>query len=88
VAGSFARIFYRNAINIGLPLVVAPDAVEHIEDGAIVAVDVAAGTIVVNQRTFMSRPVPTFIQGLMDGGGLDGFVRERLAQRAGRGHER
>ena len=88
VAGSFARIFYRNAINIGLPLVVAPEAVEHIEDGAMVAVNVAAGTIVVDNRTFVSRPLPPFIQRLMDNGGLDGFVRERLAQRVGSGQER
>jgi len=87
VAGSFARIFYRNAINIGLPLIVAPDAVEHIEDGGMVAVDTAAGTIVADHRTYRSRPVPPFILGLMDSGGLDGFVRERLAQRVGSGHE-
>jgi 3-isopropylmalate/(R)-2-methylmalate dehydratase small subunit len=88
VAGSFARIFYRNAINIGLPLVVAPEAVEHIEDGAMVTVDGAAGTVVVDKRIFVSRPVPPFIQRLMDNGGLDVFVRERLAQRVGSVQER
>ncbi len=88
VAGSFARIFYRNAINIGLPLVVSPEAVDHIEGGAMVTVDTAAGTIVANHRTFVSRPVPPFIQRLMDNGGLDRFVRERLAQRVGSGQER
>jgi 3-isopropylmalate/(R)-2-methylmalate dehydratase small subunit len=88
VAGSFARIFYRNAINIGLPLVVAPDAVEHINDGMTVTVDTTAGTIVVDNRTFVNRPVPPFIQRLMDNGGLEGFVRERLAQRVGSAQER
>jgi 3-isopropylmalate/(R)-2-methylmalate dehydratase small subunit len=88
VAGSFARIFYRNAINIGLPLVIAPDAVEQIEDGAMVTVDTTAGTIVADTRTFVSRPAPPFIQRLMDSGGLDVFVRERLAQRTGSGQER
>jgi 3-isopropylmalate/(R)-2-methylmalate dehydratase small subunit len=88
VAGSFARIFYRNAINIGLPLVVAPEAVEHIEAGAKVTVDTTVGTIMVDNRTFVSRPVPPFIQRLMDNGGLDEFVRERLAQRVGSGQEK
>jgi 3-isopropylmalate/(R)-2-methylmalate dehydratase small subunit len=82
VAHSFARIFYRNAINIGLTVVVAPDAVEHIVDGTLVTVDTGAGSITAEGRRFACRPVPPFIQGLMDNGGLDHFVRERLAARA------
>jgi 3-isopropylmalate/(R)-2-methylmalate dehydratase small subunit len=82
IASSFARIFYRNAINIGLPVVIAPEAVAHIADGVMLSVDTGAGSITVEGRWYAARPVPPFIQGLMNNGGLDTFVRERLAARA------
>jgi 3-isopropylmalate/(R)-2-methylmalate dehydratase small subunit len=82
VARSFARIFYRNAINIGLAVVVAPEAVEHLASGMMLTVDTGAGIITADGLRFACRPVPPFVQGLMDNGGLGTFVRERLAARA------
>ncbi|HWE62091.1 MAG TPA: 3-isopropylmalate dehydratase small subunit [Chloroflexota bacterium] len=81
VAKSFARIFFRNAINVGLPVVIAPDAVEYIADGAWIGVDTGAGEIRCGAQVFTAQPFPPFIRGLMDAGGLDAFVRERLAAR-------
>jgi 3-isopropylmalate/(R)-2-methylmalate dehydratase small subunit len=82
VAKSFARIFFRNAINIGLPVVIAPEAVEHVADGARMVVDTDAGQVRVDSRVFAMQPLPPFIQSLVDAGGLEGFVRQRLAARA------
>jgi 3-isopropylmalate/(R)-2-methylmalate dehydratase small subunit len=79
VAASFARIFFRNAINIGLPVVIAPDAVEHIVDGARIGVDTGTGTIHSGAEVFAAQRFPPFIQSLIDAGGLEGFVRQRLA---------
>ncbi len=81
VATSFARIFFRNAINVGLPVVIAPEAVEHIVDGARVGVDTSTGTIHASTQVFIAQRFPPFIQGLIDAGGLEGFVRQRLAAR-------
>ncbi|MGH2387310.1 MAG: 3-isopropylmalate dehydratase small subunit, partial [Chloroflexota bacterium] len=71
-----------NAINIGLPVVIAPEAVAHIAAGMVLSVDTGAGSIIVEGRWYAARPVSPFIQGLMNNGGLDTFVRERLAARA------
>ncbi|HEY8283317.1 MAG TPA: 3-isopropylmalate dehydratase small subunit [Chloroflexota bacterium] len=82
VARSFARIFYRNAINIGLAVVIAPEAVAHIIGGMELIVDTEAGIITAEDCQYAIQPVPAFIKRLMDNGGLDSFVRERLAERA------
>ncbi|MGH2346499.1 MAG: 3-isopropylmalate dehydratase small subunit [Chloroflexota bacterium] len=82
IASNFARIFYRNAINIGLPVVIAPEAVAHIADGMTLSVTTGTGSITGEGRRYTARPVPPFIQGLMNDGGLDMFVRKRLAARA------
>jgi 3-isopropylmalate/(R)-2-methylmalate dehydratase small subunit len=78
VATSFARIFFRNAINVGLLVVIAPEAVVHIEDGQKIAVDTSQGQIQVGERTFAIQPLPPFVQDLISAGGLEHFVRERL----------
>lgn len=82
VAGSFARIFFRNAINIGLPILECPEAVLP---GAVakddeLEIDLEIGTIVnkTNGRTFTAQPVPEFLQQLFDAGGLVPYVRARL----------
>ena len=72
IANTFARIFYRNAINIGLPILECPEAVAGIREGDIVLCDLARGEIV-NETTgkrFQAQPFPDFIQTIIDAGGL------------------
>ena len=81
IAKSFARIFYRNAINVGLPILECPEAVDAIEAGDTVAVDTEAGTIV-NERTgeqFTAEPFPPFIAEIIEAGGLVPRTRAKLA---------
>jgi 3-isopropylmalate/(R)-2-methylmalate dehydratase small subunit len=80
VAKSYARIFYRNAINIGLPILECADAVDGTEAGDWIAVDFADGSIS-NGRTGMTHrttPFPPFIMRIIDAGGLVPYTRERL----------
>ncbi len=72
IANSFARIFYRNSINIGLPILECPEAVQNIRAGDIVSCDLTKGEIV-NETTgqkFQAEPFPAFIQKIIDAGGL------------------
>jgi 3-isopropylmalate/(R)-2-methylmalate dehydratase small subunit len=78
IARGFARIFFRNAINIGLPVVVASEAVDAIKSGDSVAVDTDLGRIYVGDRVFEIQPLAPFINELIEAGGLQGFVRRRL----------
>ena len=72
IANTFARIFYRNAINIGLPILECPEAVAGIREGDIVSCDLAKGEIVneTTGETFTAQPFPPFIQNIIDAGGL------------------
>ena len=72
VAKSFARIFYRNAINIGLPIVECPDAVDNIENGDIVSVDLETGVLYIDNKglSYKIPPFPAAIQKIIDKGGL------------------
>ena len=72
IATTFARIFYRNAINIGLPIMECPEASERIEDGDEVAIDFATGVItnVTKNETYQAAPFPSFIQEIINAGGL------------------
>ncbi|NLM45420.1 MAG: 3-isopropylmalate dehydratase small subunit [Firmicutes bacterium] len=83
IAHSFARIFYRNAINIGLPILESPEAAVRIEEGHEVKVDLAKGSIVnlTTGETFQAAPFPAFMQEIMARGGLIGYVQWRLAQK-------
>lgn len=77
IADSFARIFYRNAINIGLPVLEIGKDVEKIEAGDEIEVDMAKGEIkIVNKGlTIQTRPLPEFIQKIADCGGLINYVK-------------
>ena len=72
IAKSFARIFYRNAINIGLPILECPEAVKHIRAGDVVRCDLAKGVITdeTTGESFTAQPFPEFIQKIVDAGGL------------------
>ena len=81
IARSFARIFFRNAINIGLPLLECGEAVENTADGDILEVDLATGEIVNTTRgkTFVAEPYPDFMMGIINAGGLVEYTRKKLA---------
>ena len=72
IAPSFARIFYRNAINIGLPIMECAEAAEEINEGDEVKVDFASGEIYdkTTGKTYKSEPFPEFMQRIIDSGGL------------------
>jgi len=80
IAGSFARIFFRNSIDIGLPLLECEDAPDSINPGDTVEVDIAAGRIrnVNSGRTFTAKPYPDFMAGLINAGGLIQYTKKRL----------
>lgn len=80
IAHSFARIFYRNAFNMGLLLLEIGDDVSKIKDGDVVDVDAEAGTItnVTTGAVITVPPLSPFMRGLLDKGGLVPYVRERL----------
>ncbi|MFH1865931.1 MAG: 3-isopropylmalate dehydratase [Candidatus Eisenbacteria bacterium] len=78
VAKSFARIFYRAAINQGLVLVEAPDAVDAYGDGDEVALDVEGGKISVGGKAFSFPPLPPEILAIRDAGGLLNYARAKL----------
>jgi 3-isopropylmalate/(R)-2-methylmalate dehydratase small subunit len=80
IAESFARIFYRNAINIGLPILECAEAVAGTEAGDRLTVDLTAGTIT-NARTgktYRTSPLPEFVMQIVAAGGLVPYTRERL----------
>lgn len=72
IANSFARIFYRNSINIGLPILECPQAVAEISAGDEVEADLAAGVIknLTTGKSFTAQPFPEFIQEIISDGGL------------------
>ena len=79
IAKSFARIFYRNAINIGFPIVECPQAAEEIQAGDQVEVDFASGVItdVTTGKTYKAAPFPEFIDGIIQSGGLLNSLKKR-----------
>jgi 3-isopropylmalate/(R)-2-methylmalate dehydratase small subunit len=80
IARSFARIFFRNSINIGLPILESPGAVEGTEDGDRLAVELEQGVIhnLTRNRTYQSVPLPEEIRRIVDAGGMVPFVRQQL----------
>jgi 3-isopropylmalate/(R)-2-methylmalate dehydratase small subunit len=83
IANSFARIFYRNAINIGLPILECPEAVAEAEQGDELTVDLSAGTITNarTNKTYRTSPLPGFVMQIVAAGGLVPYTRERLKAR-------
>ncbi len=79
VAETFARIFYRNAINIGLPIVECPEAARDISDGDVVEADFDTGTIVnkTKGRSYKGVPFPEFMQEIIRAEGLVGYIRDQ-----------
>ena len=80
IAKSFARIFYRNSINIGLPIMECPEAVDAIKQGDVVKVDADTGVITdeTTGAVFQAHPFPPFIREIIEKGGLVNRTREVL----------
>lgn len=82
VAKSFARTFYRNCINQGLPILVCPDAVAAAKPGDVIRIDLESGRVDVAGRTFQAEPLPPFLLTIIRHGGNVGYARAVLAERA------
>lgn len=83
IAKSFARIFFRNAINTGLPILESPEAVDSIQAGDEVEVDLERGTItdLTTGISFQAMPYPEFMMRIVEVGGYVNFVKENLSRR-------
>ncbi|MDD6601591.1 3-isopropylmalate dehydratase small subunit [Parafannyhessea umbonata] len=83
IAKSFARIFYRNAINIGLPIMECPEAADAISDGDVVYVDADTGVVrdETTGATFQAQPFPPFIQEIINEGGLVARTKRQMAEK-------
>ncbi len=81
VAKSYARIFFRNAINLGLPVVECPEAIDEAEDGDTFEVDLDAGVVrnMTKEREYRVTPFEPFMNELLEAGGLIPYTRRRLA---------
>ncbi len=80
IAASYARIFYRNAFNIGLPILEAPQAVSKIQEGDLLSVDLDKGLIVNLSRgeEYQATPIPPFMQEIIAAGGLINYVKRTI----------
>ncbi|MCR5237630.1 MAG: 3-isopropylmalate dehydratase small subunit [Lachnospiraceae bacterium] len=78
IAETFARIFFRNAINIGLPIIECREASEGISAGDEVEIDFDSGEIkdITTQKTYQGTPFPDFMQGIINAGGLVGYINK------------
>ena len=79
LAKSFARIFYRNAFNIALPILESEEAVDAINEGNLLVLDLARGQIIdkTNNRAFSSKPVPDFMMKIIKAGGLVEYIKQQ-----------
>lgn len=82
IAESFARIFLRNSINTGLPVLECPEAADALKEGEEAKANLATGEIRTGSgKTYRARPFPPFIREIMDAGGLMAYVSKRLKER-------
>ena len=82
IAVSFARIFYRNSINVGLPILECPEAVSATKDGDELSINLKKGEVVnlTNKGSFKAAPFPEKIRRIIELGGLEEYVRRRIAE--------
>jgi 3-isopropylmalate/(R)-2-methylmalate dehydratase small subunit len=81
IAKSFARIFFRNAINLGLPVLECPEAVDAIEAGDELDIDLSSGTIrdLTTEEVFVAKPYEPFMMEIINAGGLVEYTKRKLA---------
>ena len=79
IAKNFARIFYRNSINIGLPILECAEAASKISEGDQIEIDLSSGTIVnlTKKETYKGQPFPEFMQKIISAGGLMNYVMNK-----------
>jgi 3-isopropylmalate dehydratase small subunit len=77
IAKSFARIFYRNAFNIGLPILECSEAVEVLKEGDSISVDLLSGIIRSKHQNFQAKPLPEFMSAMIQAGGLVPYIRQQ-----------
>jgi 3-isopropylmalate dehydratase small subunit len=84
IAESFARIFFRNAFNMGLPIFICEGFYGRVKDGDVIHVDGDRGEITIEGKSerFTVAPIPSFMQTLIDAGGLMPYVKKELASQA------
>jgi methanogen homoaconitase small subunit len=75
IAKSFARIFYRNAVNLGIPVYIAPAIVDSIPEGATVTLDFTTQQLIYGDQLFELPPLPPFAQSIIAAGGITRYVR-------------
>ncbi len=82
IAESFARIFYRNAINLGLTIIESPEAAKEIEQGDIVEIDLEKGIIknITKGKEYKFRPLPEDLRKIFEAGGLMEYAKDRLSK--------
>ena len=76
IAKSFARIFYRNSINIGLPVIISKDLYDKVENGDKIDIDLTEGKIITAGETLPCTKLPPYMQNILDHGGLINFLNE------------
>ncbi|MBE6035448.1 MAG: 3-isopropylmalate dehydratase small subunit [Clostridiales bacterium] len=82
VAKSFARIFYRNAINIGLPVIVCKDLYDHVLNGDTMELFLSEGIVQSGGKEYVCTKLPPYMQGILDKGGLIASLNESAASRS------
>lgn len=70
VAGSFSRIYFRNAINNGIPVIQCPEVVKYVEKGEEIRIDLTKGVVYAGKNEFTFAPAPDFLQGIIQDGGM------------------
>jgi 3-isopropylmalate/(R)-2-methylmalate dehydratase small subunit len=81
IAKSFARIFFRNAINQGLPVLQSEEAVNTVANGEEIEIDFSSGKIETNKGVFTFSPFPESVLGILEEGGLIPYTRKKLEGR-------
>jgi 3-isopropylmalate/(R)-2-methylmalate dehydratase small subunit len=81
VAKSFARIYFRNAINLGLPVCQSIEASEHLKTGDEVEIDFAAGKIIVGDKVYAFPPLPDSVIGILAAGGLIEYTKIKIGKK-------
>jgi 3-isopropylmalate/(R)-2-methylmalate dehydratase small subunit len=85
IAKSFARIFFRNSINLGLPVLECPEAVDAIEEGDELEIDLSTGKIrdLTTEEVFVAKPYEPFMMEIINAGGLVAYTKRKLAATKG-----